>query len=285
VRRNDISAATMIPDNKMIFDHKSYRTYLKSVLADRITKNQHYSLRAMAKQLGIQSSHLSAVCSGKKNLSLQAAVKITQKLGLNEKETQYFCSLIQFETAKSPELKNTFFEQLQIKNSFHKVQDLNIDAFKFISDWYHIPILEMTELADFKFNPLQIAKRLRITKVQAEAALERLERLELLEKDSKGLYRKVHNNALFKSEKPNTALRSFHRHMLEKAIESLETQSPQERHIGSQTFSIDPNQIEGAKKMITDFNQKLVAYFDTDKKKTQTYHFSFQLFNLTGGNQ
>ncbi len=277
----------------MIFEHNNYRAYLKSTLVERISKNPAYSLRAFAKTLGIQPSQLSEIYSGKKNLSLQAALKTAKKLGLNQKETDYLCTLVQYEATKSEELKSSLNERLKQLNEKYELRDLSIDVFKAISDWYHIPILEMSTLhctlsdlqganpPGFQFTPDKIAKRLGITVHEASAAIERLERLELLEKDKKRGYRKVHSNALFKSNKPNTALRLFHKQMLEKAIESLESQTPQEKYIGSQTFSIDLTQLEQAKTLADEFRKKLVLLFSKGKTKTETYHLGIQLFRLT----
>lgn len=50
-----------------------YRAFLNQKLKRRIEKNPAYSLRAMAKHLGLAPSMLSDVLSGKRNLSLDHA--------------------------------------------------------------------------------------------------------------------------------------------------------------------------------------------------------------------
>lgn len=267
-----------------VFEHASYRTFLKSVLADRIARNGSYSLRAMAKQLGIVASHLSAIHNGAKNLSNEAALKISRKLELSSAETDYFCTLVQYENAKEPDLKNAFFERLQAMNPKREVKDLSVDAFKMIADWYHIPILEMTNITGINLTAKEIAKRLGITELESQVALERLERLELLERNAKGRYEKVHGNSVFKSDIPNMALRRFHKQMLERAIDSLETQTPQERYVGSQTFPIDLAQLDEARSLIDEFRKKLVELFIRGKKKTHVYHLGVQLFRVTKEN-
>ncbi len=267
----------------MIYEHNSYRSYLKNILADRQSKNPAYSLRALARDLGVKPAHLSFVIRAKKGISLQNALKIAKSIGLNSQEIEYFCGLVHYEDAKSPELKNNYLQRLQSLNTQTQIHDLSVDLFRIISDWYHIPILEMLELKDFKFTAINLAQRLGITPIQAEVAIERLMRLELLEKDKKGNYKKIYNNYLFKSEKPNTALQSFHAQMLEKAIRSIKTQGPKEKYIGSQTFSIDVEQLESAREVLDECRKKLVVLFESGKSKTQTYHLGLQLFNLTGG--
>lgn len=277
---------------KEIFEHTSYRTYLKSVLAERITKNTSYSLRAMAKALGIQSSHLSSVQNGVKNLSLKAAVAVAGKLGLDATEAEYFCLLVQYENEKSPELKATHLQRLRgllkTTNSGLEFRDLGVDAFKLIADWYHIPTLEMLGLDDFEYSAENVARRLGVSVIEARAAIERLERLELIERDAKGRYRKAIKNPVFQSPTPNKALRHFHRQMLEKAIESLETQSPAEKYNASHTLALDPRDVDRVRRLFDDFRKNLAAVLDQDehedgtaKKRTAVYHLNVQFFNLT----
>jgi len=245
-----------------------------------MSKNPAYSLRAMAKQLSLQPSHLSGILKGTKNLSVARAYELAGRLGLTGRDVEYFYLLVDHEHAKAPELKHSLLERLRNINSRYQVTDLSVEVFKAISDWYHIPIIEMTALDEFDFNAENISRRLRITKIEAERAIERLERLELIERDENGRYKKVHANALFKSQLPNKALRQFHKQMITKAGEALDEQSPNERYVGSQTFSIDPEQLDEASKLIEKFRAALVQLFNNGKKKTRTYHLGVQLFSL-----
>ena len=137
----------------MIFEHQSYRTFLKSELADRVTANEAYSLRAFSKHLGVTPSMLSDVLRGKRNLSLDMALKISHRLKLEGKEVEYFSTLVQFDTAKTMELKAELQTRLLALNSKNDPHDLNVDAFKMIADWYHIAILEICTLPRVKVTP------------------------------------------------------------------------------------------------------------------------------------
>lgn len=267
----------------MIFSHSSYRTFLKTVLAEKQLKNKAYSLRAMARDLGLKPAHLSALIKGKNGLSLTSAMRAAQALGLDDSATEYLCLLVQYEAAKIPRLKETFLERMRAINKTTEVKDLNVDLFKMMSEWYHIPILEMTVLEGFQLTAENVAKKLGISRIQAEVAIERLIRLELLERGADGRFRKAVDNYVFKSSKPNPALRAFHKQMIMKAHDSIETQSPEERYVGSQTFSINPNDLKEASEIINEFRKKMVDLFDRSEKKTKTYHLGIQLFDLTKG--
>ena len=71
-----------------------------------------------------------------------------------------------------------------------------MEQFRILSEWYHIPIMELTELDDFDFCPQTVAQRLGIPATLAEVpAIYRLERLGLIRIDDKGKYCKVHKTA------------------------------------------------------------------------------------------
>jgi len=267
----------------MVLEHSSYRNYLKSVLAGRQQKNGSYSMRAFAQTLGVTQAAVSQVFSGKKNLSLDTALRIAGKLSLNEKETEYFCLLVQLESAKKPVLKETLIKKINALNPTRPVQELSVEFFRTISDWYHLVIRNMTEIEGLELAPKAIAKRLGITPLEAETALERLCRLELIEKDVSrpNYYKKTQDYVVAKSASTSDALRSFHRQMMDKAIESLYTQTPQEKVVGSETFAINEDCLTEASEITEEYFQKMLALSKKAGKKTQVYHLGVQFFNVT----
>lgn len=265
----------------MLSGHTNYRSYLKAVLAERVTENPGYSLRAFAKRLDMAPSTLAEVLKGKSGISQDRAVKIANKLGLTDQEKTYFCLLIQFEATKSNELKESILERLNEINPRTKPRDLSVDIFTAMANWYHVAILEMTYLEDLKHTPEAMAIELGISAIEACAALERLERLELLEKTLDGKY--VKTDAGFRVEfgSSNIALRKFHKQMLEKSIESIESQSPQEKFIGTETFPLDPAQLKKAGELAEEFFQKILKLSRESKAKSHVYHAGVQVFRLT----
>ena len=265
----------------MIFEHFQYRTFLKAQLSDRKKNNPRYSQRAFAKFLGVSPGQFNLVLQGKKRISQETAIKIASRLSLKDKEKDFLCTLVQLESAKTPEVKEFISKRLQEIHPRETFYLLELDAFKVISNWYHYAILEMTDLDYFKSDSKWIAKRLGISKEEAELALERLERLGLLHKKNER-WLKTNEFVVTKSEMKNEALRKFHRQILEKALDSIESQSIEERELGSMTMSIDPSKIKEAKKRMLQFRLEM-AKFLSKGKKTETYVFSTELFKLTTG--
>ena len=204
-------------------------------------------------------------------------------MGLNDKETEYFWTLIQLESTRNPAAQNSLRDKLQLLGARDQVRDLSLEAFKVISEWYHIPIIEMTEVTGFDFNAKNIAGRLGISVFQAEAAVERLLRLELIEQKQDGKFKKTYNEGLFRSEVASQALRHFHKQMLERAIDSLETQSSQEKWVGCETFAFDPTKLPKANLIIREFIRKMNKLAKSSQQRSCAYHLGIQLFNLTKG--
>jgi uncharacterized protein (TIGR02147 family) len=270
----------------MIYQYNSYRSFLRSALSERMTQNSKFSLRAFARQLDLSPAILSQVLSGKRNFSQQTSFKVSHRLNLNSEQSDYFCLLIQYETEKMPELRANLQERInKIKfrytNKASLPVDLELEQFKLISDWYHIPIVEMTELKNFEFCAVNVARKLGISKLDAQVAIERLERLELIEKVEENCYQKTRSDYVFQSKNINFALNKFHRQMLNKAVDSLVGQKRSERQIVSNTFSIDPKLLPQACDLIEKFRSELVQLFNGSVENTETYHMGLQLFRLT----
>ena len=267
----------------VILEHSNYRSFLKSVLAEKQKKNGAYSMRVFATHLGITQAAVSQVLSGKKNFSNERALQIAEKLKLNERETEFFCLLVQLESSKNALVKEAVLKKLSVINPERPVQELSIEFFRAISDWYHLVIRNMTEIDGIEMSPKNVAKRLGISPLEAETAIDRLCRLELIEKDPVKLHRyhKTQDYVIAKSASPSEALRSFHRQMMDKAIQSLYTQTPQEKIVGSETFAVSEDCLEEANQITEEYFQKMLSLAKKSKKKTQVYHLGVQFVNVT----
>jgi len=81
----------------------NYRSFLRLELERRCKQNPRYSLNAFARDLGLAPSRLSEVFSEKQGLSREVATRISEKIGLNQDETETFCDLVEMEHARSAE--------------------------------------------------------------------------------------------------------------------------------------------------------------------------------------
>lgn len=267
----------------MIFEYSNYRSFLKDILSGKQDKSPGFSMRAFALKIGLSQSTLSQVLSGKKNLSWESALRIAEKLKFSPIDTEYLALLVRLETAKDPGLREMVWNQIQKMNPDRHAYDLSVDLFRSLSDWYHLAIRNLIDIDGFVLTPASASKRLGISVAQAETAIERLTRLELIEDNPKkpGTFIKVHDRIVLRSQTTNKALRIFHNQMLEKAIEALESQTPDEKIVGSETFAISEKQLSQANLITEEYFCRMAALSGTKSKKTAVYHLGVQFFKIT----
>lgn len=266
----------------MVFIYQNHRDFLQGLVSGKARNRPKMSLRAFAERLGMSNSFLSEVISGKKTLSMEAAFKIAVKLELTDAETQYFCLLVQIDQEQDQDYKEILIRRLKALNPDHKAHDLSLDLFKTMSDWYHFAILELTYVTGLTVNVKTVVERLGISPSEAETALERLRRLELLEVDktTKKL-RKAHDYVITESHVPSSALRILHRQLLERAIDSLESQTPQERVSASDVLAIDTKYVAEMDRLSREFSKAILQLSEKSKVKDAVYACVFHGFRLT----
>lgn len=269
--------------HETLVQNKSYRAFLKEILVERIQNNPSYSLRGFASQLGISSSTLSAVLKGERNLSLQMASIIADKLNLTQKEAEIFSLKVQLESSKKIQHKEILIKKLNVLIPSDNTRDLSVDVFKMMSEWYHIAILVCLELKSQKKTTAKIlGSLLHISTLEAQSALDRLCSLELAqinEDKTYSLSKEGHLN--FKSEIPNLALRKFHQDMMQMSARALEVQSPQERYVGSETIAIHPAAMKDIEKAAYEFREKVKTIAQNSVPQSEVYHLGIQFFRLT----
>lgn len=271
----------------MIFEHTNYREFLRSELVTRIQKNPQFSLRSLARRIGISPGLLSSVLNGRKNLSRETAHLTAEALGLREKESEYFQLLVDLAKIDQSEIRSNIQKRLEslAPPRKSKRQEVSLDHFKLISEWYHYPILELSGVTGFQLKPQAIAKSLGITIHESKSALSRLVRLGLITKDAHETYSRSVGSCVSSAAVPSPALRKFHRQMLEKAMESLETQTPNEKLVGSETLAFSEKALPEAGTIIEECFEKLLALSNRLPRKDHVYHLGIQFFRLTQSRQ
>mgnify|MGYP001559470535 FL=1 len=241
------------------------RHVLAAELERRKSANARYSLRAFAKNLGINPGFLSSVMNGTRTLSLKNLVRVAERLGLGPAET---AELLGVSSGLAADVESS------------SVATIQLDAFQVISDWYHFAILELTHAEVLKNAPEHIARRLGISTATAAQAVARLLRLGLLEVDGKGRLKKTKAFIATPSGTPSRALRGFHAQHLEKAKAALETQAVTERDITGVTIPFDPTRMTEMSAEIRRFRRRMMKLASVGKN-TEVYHLSLAFFRLT----
>lgn len=255
-----------------------YREQIAFELKRRQAVNPRYSMRSMARDLGITAAFLSGILSGKRALSVAKAAQICERLGYNPEQTSAFLSWVQASKAPASVLEaRDLGDKLEhIEGRFVPV---SLEQFQVVADWYHYAILELTYCPGFKPDPEWIARRLGIQAEEASRAIQRLLRTGLM-KRHRGTYVKTDSYIAGPTDRPNLAIRAYHAQLLEKAKQALQHQEVARRDITGTTISFDSRQLPLIKKEIRKFHLRMAKLLETSKPD-QVYHLAVQFFGLT----
>ncbi|MES2769577.1 MAG: TIGR02147 family protein [Bdellovibrionota bacterium] len=162
-----------------IYEFISYKTYLKAWLK-ALPKKGHGESRRIAEALGISTTMISQVLNGEKNFNLELASDLCDYLGLNEKETDYFFLLVEFERAGTHRLKQKLKKKIErlkiqasvLKERLEKDKELtDHDKATFYSSWIYSGIRNLIA-TDTSLTIDSISQRLQIPRNQIQKILD-----------------------------------------------------------------------------------------------------------------
>lgn len=237
---------------------------LRTELAKRCRQNPKYSLRALARAMGMSHTLVSLIMNGKRDVTPQTAQKIAQSLGLSPAERKALS------TSKTRAEKKSSIE----------FGLLELDQFELISDWQHFAILSLMEIPRAQFRAKWVAGRLGIGEIEAQAAMDRLVRLNLMA-NSRGRWRQTGAPLTVENKISTSATRKYNRQLLEKAIASLENDPIEVRDFSSITFAMDPGLVERALKKIREFRRELCQELEETSDPKEVYMLTVQLFPVS----
>lgn len=259
----------------MIHDYESITDYLHEELHQRVQRNSRYSLRAFAKALRLNPAELSQVLKGQRKLSLNSAFKVTQAMGFTPSETKHFLLLLQKEKGRSLGLPLEFLAN----GPEGEAPGVSIQDFERIGDWYHFAILNLLETKNFEWSANHISLRLGITATEAKLAMRNLEKLGFVTFQGRGAQSaKAHWQV--GAQIPSAGIRKYHRQILEKASESLETVPVDRREFQGVGLVVKTADLKRLKTEIDQFTDMVRNKFHRPKEEN-VYHLEVALFPLT----
>ncbi|MCB1214768.1 MAG: TIGR02147 family protein [Deltaproteobacteria bacterium] len=268
-----------------IYQYLDYRHYLKDYYeARKATRGSQFSYRSFARDGGFASPNfLKLVMEGQRNLGKEGIGAFIQALKLNKSEGSFFEALVYFNQAKDDQERSKRYEVLSRFKKFREVREIEASQFEYYNNWYHPVVRELTLLPEFKEDPDWIARRLYppITKEQAAYSLKLLERLGFVARNAQGKLEATERVISTAKEVQNLAVGHFHRHMLEKARDSLSSTPPEWRDISSVTIALSKKGFLEAKRRIQDFRRELNVLLSEEKNPEVIYQLNFQIFNLS----
>jgi uncharacterized protein (TIGR02147 family) len=267
----------------MSTQEKTTSSILRDVLARKISRNPGYSLRAFARDLGVSHTYLSLVMNGHKPLSMRKVLLFSKLLELSPDESSSFIRAgtrdLRNRAIRNPAPRARSAEEQASPILYYELES---DRHSVLEEWYHLPIMDLTQTDGFRNDPKWIARRLGISPEQVKSAVNRLLRLQLL-KEENGTLVKTTNSLTIHPKESTRVLRAYHQSMIQKAWHALDSDRAEDieaRNITAVTMPVDPARIEEAKKRISKFRRQLWKFLEGGNT-TELYQFNLQLFPLS----
>lgn len=244
---------------------EEFRLFLQGELVRRCQSNGRYSLRAFARTLDIEPSALSKLLNGKRQLTPEMFARLTGRLALGHDDVRHFIRTD--DPSQQPQMT---FDQI------------SLDSFQVVSDWYHMAIVELGRVRGFRGDPQWVARALGISSAEARDAIDRLIRLGLLAQTAKGTFCSTGKEVTTVDHQFTTAaLKKMQRQVLERAIQALEDTPVEKRDQSTMTMAVDTARLPAAKLKIREFRRSLCDFLEGSSKRSEVYHLSISLYPVT----
>ena len=229
---------------------------LREELQRRQSRNAGYSLRALARDLKLPRTTISAVINGKRRLSKGSIAQLTARLSLDESE---LARLLR-------ESQSEWFET-KSENNRRTLED---EEFKLMSSWHYYAILNLARMNDNRAAARWISQRLGLPTKPCREALTLLCKLKLIEIQDG---RMIRTASLLQSKRdiPSRYVREQHRQFLELAAQSLDHVDVAMRDISTVTMAICRSRLPQAKTMLLKFRRKLADFLTENGEPDAVY--------------
>lgn len=274
--------------NINVYQFSNYREYMKAYFEERKKHDPKFSHRYLSRRLGLFSPNfIMMIMQGKRNLTRSLAFKISQEFMHDEKETEYFESMVGFLQAKTNKEKDRYFNKMiSLRRNYDTIEKIEEYQYEYYSNWYNLAIRELVTYPEFNDDYKWLAKKVfpHITPSQAKRSVELLLKLGLIEK--KGIsYIRISALISTGPEVSSLAIVNFHRKMAEMAAASLDTVPRDERDITACTVNISEKCVMDIKKAIAECRKKVLLIAEADTPADRVYQINFQVFPISAKNR
>jgi len=269
-----------------IFDYGDYHKFLFDWVEEQKARNKKFSFQYLADSAGFKSrSFLHAVTSGKRDVSLPAAVKLSKFIGLGRREADFFELLVAFNNAKTLEEKNHFLEKLAKISKPNPKAFLSAQQYDLFNKWFIIPIWELVTFVDFGEDYKLLGQKLipQVSPTEARYAVELLLNLGLIEKEG-NLYVQKESNLHTADEIYSQAIKNYQVSMLQMAIEALDRIKKENRNISTLTLGTNREGVEAVRERIHEFRAELSDIAAKYAPSDRVYQVNIQFFPLAQAN-
>lgn len=267
-----------------VFAFRDYRAFLRAYWERSSGEKQGFSPAEFAKSAGLRSpNYLKLVIDGERNLSVDSAHRFAEACGLRDEALSYFCALVAFNQSKTARERALHYAKLQSFRRFRASHRLDAAQSAYHAEWYIPALFELCARRDFDEDPRWIAKTLlpAISVQQAKQALAVLEELGLLVRDASERLRQAETVVETPEGPLGHHVVQFHRTMMQRAAEALDSVPRAEREIAALTLCVSEARMQELKRELEAFRHQLAVRYQADPEPERVVQVNFQLFPLS----
>ena len=219
-----------------------------------------------------------------RNISLELSEKLAQAMKLTKRERNYFILMVQYTQESLLQQRHELLQQMFTIILSNNIRTVMPEQYEFYDHWYYAAIRELIGIVPvYESETQKIAELLNppIKLREAQQALKVLERLRLIQKDSKRQYHKTDAVISCGDSIRSVAIRNFQRSMLDQAKCALDNVVRAERDFSTLTLSIDAPTWEQVKVKIAALRIELLDCASKVTSPDRVVQINFQGFPLT----
>ncbi|MBD3239027.1 MAG: TIGR02147 family protein [Chitinivibrionales bacterium] len=267
-----------------VFDYLDYRALLKDLYEYHRERKPFFSYRYIGQKVGFKSAgFFSNILHGRRNISSETIFHFAELFKFSRQETEYFEALVLYDQAKQHGRKRHYYEKLLAMRR-SKVRGLAADQYEYFQKWYYVAVRELLNFYPFKGDYADLARRVRpyIKPSEAKAAVELLERLELIRRRDDGTYELTDRTVTSYPDVPLVAVHNFQLATMELAKESIDRFPREKRSISTLTLSLSADAYKRIEQKLSSFRREMLDLVKNDPNVAdRIYQFNFQVFPLT----
>lgn len=268
-----------------VFDFLDYRSFLSAWFEARKAANSRFSHRQFARMAGQKSpSLLIQVIQRKRNLTDATAQAFAAAMKLDEPQTSFFLALVELDQAESDEARNEAWARVSAERRFRAARKVEGDAWTYLSSVRYPAVRELAALPGFRDDARWIARTMRppLSEDDAQAALDLLFGLGMLQRDANGVVHPVDVSVATPREVGTLAVHNYHRESADRAKEAIGTVAPSDRHFLGLTVAIPPELVPEIKAQLNALQARLLDLCDSSPAlKRRVVQINLHMFPLT----
>lgn len=262
-----------------LFLYLDYRSWLKDMV-EYIRIEKRKSTRRLCLEADFGSpSFLGMIIQGKRHLGSQSIKKIEKVLELSSAEVTFLTKLIAFAVAKDLDEKDRCYRALITQLKKNKVRLVQASEYEFFSSWHHVAVLESLLTNWTNKTTKTQAALIGISIEELQESFQLLARLGLIKREE-GKWTRTSEQLATSSETQSDLIRQFHRQMLDRSIQSLQRDDPQDRFNSALTISINSKNYERLKKRLEELQKEIHLEYSDSKDPNQVVQFNLQFFSV-----